>query len=127
MMAGDSAIDWGGVRDSAQKVFRVGGDVLGFAGSQTEGMRFVEWYANKSGDAPALDSAEVIILKHNGCIEYWDSSLTPTRVKKKFTAIGSGASCALGAMHAGATPEQAVKIACKVDTSTGGPVKCLKR
>ncbi len=44
-----------------------------------------------------------------------------------FWAIGSGAPFALGAMAAGATPEQAVKIAARYDTGTNDTVEVVRR
>lgn len=41
----------------------------------------------------------------------------------KFTAIGSGAVAALGALHAGASAVEAVRAAIKVDIFSGGPVQ----
>lgn len=40
-------------------------------------------------------------------------------------AIGSGSEFALGAMHAGATPLEAIRIASKLDIYTGGPLDVL--
>jgi hypothetical protein len=44
----------------------------------------------------------------------------------KFWAIGSGTSAALGALHAGASAEAAVRIAILVDNETGGEVNSLR-
>lgn len=41
------------------------------------------------------------------------------------TSIGSGADLALGAMANGATPQEAIKIAIKYDTGSGGRVQTL--
>ena len=43
-----------------------------------------------------------------------------------FMALGSGSKAALGALHMGATAEQAVAIASLVDTFTGGAVVMLR-
>lgn len=44
-----------------------------------------------------------------------------------YLAIGSGSSFALGALAMGATPEQAIKIAMKFDSGTGGRVRTTKK
>lgn len=44
-----------------------------------------------------------------------------------FWAIGSGAHLALGAMAAGATPEEAVRIAARFDTGTNDDVEVVTR
>ena len=41
-------------------------------------------------------------------------------------AVGSGGDVAMGAMLAGATSQQAVRIACKLDSSSGMPVQIFK-
>jgi ATP-dependent protease HslVU (ClpYQ) peptidase subunit len=55
-----------------------------------------------------------------------NGSVLPVPRGAKFWAIGSGAPYALAAMYAGASATEAVKIAAKIDTSTGLPVKTLK-
>lgn len=42
-----------------------------------------------------------------------------------YVAIGSGAQYAIGALDAGASPEEAVKISCGRDQNTGEPVHVL--
>jgi len=43
-----------------------------------------------------------------------------------FTAIGSGEEFAMGAMAAGATPAEAVRIACELDNWSGGEVLTMR-
>lgn len=40
-------------------------------------------------------------------------------------AIGSGSAYALGAMHVGATPEEAVRVAAMLDCNTGGEIVAM--
>jgi len=127
MMAGDSATDDDGLRGQSTKVFKVDGHIVGFAGSLTEGVKFVAWYATREGDKPTLNDSEALVLRRDGKIEYWDEAMHPAILRNKFSAIGSGAAAALAAMHCGKTPDEAVRIACKVDACTGLPIKCLKR
>jgi len=126
-MAGDSAVDDGGTRARCTKIFRVNGDIVGLAGSLGAGLAFIDWYKTRKEEPPSLSDTNIIILKSNGKIELWDESEYPMRFTNKFYAIGSGADAALAAMYCGKTPTEAVKIACKIDTSTGLPVKTLKR
>lgn len=51
-----------------------------------------------------------------------DAEMCPVEVINDFMAIGSGASYALGAMEAGATPLEAVQIACKHDGNSCLPL-----
>lgn len=43
----------------------------------------------------------------------------------EYVAIGSGSQYALGALDAGASPEDAIKIACLRDQNTGEPVQVM--
>lgn len=47
-------------------------------------------------------------------------------IKEPFTAVGSGASWAMGAMDRGANAEQAVKTAIKYDNQCGGKIQIYK-
>jgi hypothetical protein len=41
--------------------------------------------------------------------------------------VGSGSPYAVGALHAGVKPKQAVEIAAKLDTNTSGPVQIVEQ
>jgi len=128
MMAGDSLVDDGGTAGECKKIYKVKGDIIGVAGGLGAGLAFIEWYKHRSDSPPNLADTSILILKKNGTIELWDEAEFPMKFTNKFYAIGSGADAALGAMHSGKTPTEAVKIACKIDINTGMPVKtlCLK-
>lgn len=49
----------------------------------------------------------------------------PARFNAPFYSIGSGRKYALGAMEAGATVEDAIRIACKLDTLSDLPLETL--
>lgn len=65
-------------------------------------------------------------INGNGILRDSDGA-TLTIPKGDFWAIGSGAHFALGAMAAGATPEEAVKIAARYDTGTNDIVEVVTR
>jgi hypothetical protein len=48
------------------------------------------------------------------------------RSKRGFYAVGSGSHLALGALEAGASPKQAIKIASRYDSGTNNDVRVLK-
>lgn len=54
-----------------------------------------------------------------------DEELEWYYVHDEYVAIGSGGAYAIGALDAGASPEDAVKIACRRDANTGEPVTVL--
>ena len=63
-----------------------------------------------------------ILIQTDGTVWLFDGELAPYRVTDEYAGIGSGASYAIGAMDAGATVEQAVRIACNRDPMSSGPV-----
>jgi len=125
-MAADSCVYAGGIKDRTVKIARVDGHIIGFAGVLTQGKKFIAWYRDREREAPSLEDTEILVLRNNGKIEYWDSAMFPLEVKGPI-AIGSGAAAALGAMYAGKPPHEAVKIACKIDSYTSHPVKVIHR
>lgn len=71
-------------------------------------------------DGPEPKDARALRLYPDGRCEflsgpYWLPASLPA-------AIGSGIDLALGAMEAGATAEEAVRIACRRDASSGGQI-----
>ena len=63
--------------------------------------------------------------KDNGLWVY-EGTIIPARIKNDFWAIGTGANYAIAAMHLGASPTEAVKIACLYDTSSHEPVDTMR-
>jgi hypothetical protein len=55
-----------------------------------------------------------------------ESSIIPAKIKNDFWSIGTGANFAIAAMHFGASPKEAVEIACLYDSSSHGPIDEIK-
>lgn len=110
------------------KLYRKGDAIIGTAGSHALGESFVKWYGSKrkkpNGFGKEADFEALVITK-NGLYHY-DEYLSGGRVLQSWFAIGSGSHAALGALHAGASPEEAVAIACKVDTMSGEPIQIMR-
>ena len=99
--------------------------LLGATGNSYAGAVAMDWYGtNQPPPQFHDDDFELIIVDRSG-VYTMDRYCRPIRTQEKFTAVGSGAAVALGAMYAGATAEEAVKIACKVDNYTSGKVITL--
>jgi ATP-dependent protease HslVU (ClpYQ) peptidase subunit len=116
-----------------RKIVTVDGEqqevILATAGESSSGMHFVDWYG--SGKEPPIElftyadaDFTILVLKKDGLWEY-DAWCRGMRVKDRFYAVGSGAKAALGAMHMGASAEQAAKIACKIDPYCALPVLAM--
>ena len=59
----------------------------------------------------------------------WDDDIVDLgmwRVERTFTAVGSGCDYAIGAMEHGATAQQAVRIACRLDINSRLPIHTHK-
>ena len=127
-MAGDTQLtDDAGSVSHGRKVFKHKGNVIGVAGTYTEAVQFMAWYkAGMRGEAPKMKNVSALLLSKEGLIFCFDGTCNSYRITDKFMAIGSGAHAAMGAMHMGATPREAVLVAAKVDANTGGQVTVRK-
>lgn len=91
----------------------------------------LDWYARgaKADDAPKPAAVEFTFLavKPDGNAFYAsDAFMLTGPLRAEFFAIGSGGYAAQGALHAGASAERAVEIACMVDCWSGLPVVTVK-
>jgi ATP-dependent HslUV protease subunit HslV len=99
--------------------------LIGTAGESSSGLLFVDWYGSDrkppikflDGDADFL----CLVVTPSGVLEY-DKWCRGEEVEEEFAAIGSGAKAALGALYAGASAEEAVRIACKIDPYSSEPI-----
>ena len=130
VLAADSLVTLGStkVHGSYQKIRRIGQYLVGTAGSVACCQAFVDWLkSNDDSHPPPKGEYGALIVDPRGRVrEIENGSVLPVPRGAKFFAIGSGSPYALAAMYAGATAVDAVKIAAKIDTSTGLPVKTLK-
>jgi len=103
--------------------------LAGFAGNAMDIMTVVDFYHNPElyDRAPKTKNFSGLILTQSGRIFiFYDSPGNWLTVDSKYHSIGSGSLTALGAMHMGATPKQAVQAAMKVDPLTGMGTKVIK-
>lgn len=133
-MAGDSQLTYGSTREmSMRKVFRrpKDGALIGVAGIASLATKIVEWFMNDEeyGERPPFGieskEAQAILVRPDGTVEFHDL-YGYHHVDGDFFVGGTGADVALGALEMGATPQQAVRIAAKYDTKTGGKVRYVK-
>jgi ATP-dependent protease HslVU (ClpYQ) peptidase subunit len=102
------------------------GRIVGFAGNAYNWDEFARWLVD-GGDRPQVhDGFGCLVLKPDGSITSIDQhgrefpEVAPA-------AIGSGATLAIGAMDAGKSAADAVKIACARDIYSGGSITVLKK
>lgn len=103
-----------------------GGGFVGGAGTAADIMAAIAWMrAGEIGEAPEPSEGGgywLLILRPDGSIWRAESRFPAFRLRDKFAAIGSGAGLAMAAMDMGADATQAVRIAAKYDSGTGGRI-----
>jgi len=132
-MASDSAC-WIGntLGHRVKKMWRVKGALLGFAGDYTAAQQFLQWVKNggHEDEYPNLSKfiLDVMAVHADGKIHLFEGhySHLPIASTSNYSAIGSGADFALGAMHAGASAVEAVRAATAHDKNSRGPIRTLK-
>lgn len=141
-MAGDKQMTCDNQRAKHVKVSKVEDVIIGYCGVSEAGVAFKLWYetylkndvaiasglpANPDRDKhyPATDDFSALVLHKSGKL-YWYGKLGyGVEVHDRYFGIGSGSDYGLGALYAGASLEQAVKIASKLDNKTGMGVTLL--
>lgn len=113
-----------------KKINRINGHLIGVAGGVADCATFLDW-CRAGGEltetkAPEGSYQALVIDPSGKATEVECGKYLPRMNRTKFHAIGSGAPFALAAMYAGATAVEAVKIATKIDTNSGLPVKSLR-
>ncbi len=102
--------------------------IIGFAGAATDIIDIVDYFERPElyKSCPRTKGVSGIVLTQSGKIFQWDTPNKWIVVTQPFAAMGSGGPTALGAMHMGASPLEAVRAAMKVDPFTGMGTKLLK-
>lgn len=134
VVAFDSRMTYGSltVVRAEPKVVRVSDHgYCGASGGTSECAAFIQWIRAQllpgpKATEPALsDEFEGILVDvSTGKVFLYRKHLKAIQMPAPF-AIGSGAEFAIGAMAAGATAVEAVRICCKLSATTGEPVHCL--
>lgn len=127
VMLGDTQVTSGNSASlSTRKIFRNDkGDLLGMCGNAMALGPLRDWFmAGETGEYEIGEDIEVLIVRADGtvtlhCDGGWFEPYG------EYFAVGSGSDYALGALAAGATPEQAMQAAMKHDTGTGGQIDRL--
>jgi hypothetical protein len=127
-MAGDGLVMNGNdmvVRRDFPKVRRLNdGSLLGVAGNEPAAFAMAGWL--NGGEKPSLDDVEALQLMPDGELRYYHNGNGPSPAEAP-AVLGTGGKLAMGAMLAGATPKEAVKIACSRDICSGGEIISMER
>jgi len=117
---------------NCRKIFEIGNFIVGIAGEYAQCLLFIEEFKNCGTDLSKsfpMDHisgmTSMIYNKSNKKLYRYEGSGLPMLIKPPY-AIGSGSSFAMGAMKYGASAEEAVKIAIKLDISSGLPLNKIE-
>lgn len=115
-----------------QKIYRVTDDdgqsfLVGTSGSVHDCVKFRDWFESGEDDSfnPEDPFAAIVVNEKTGKVVHYEGD-TPMEIDNPYHATGYGAPLALAAMAAGVGAEEAVKAACVIDVSLGGPIQVLK-
>jgi ATP-dependent protease HslVU (ClpYQ) peptidase subunit len=131
VMAADTAsfVCGGDVRipGATKKIHRLAdGGIFGGAGKSFALQTVREWLnGDRKGTIPAGNDATAVWVRPDDSVAVIDGDYVE-EFKGPFFAVGSGAAAALGAMYAGATATEAVRIAGMVDPFCGGEITVLR-
>ncbi len=114
-----------------KKVHRIKGALIGLAGVMSEGQAFLEWYRGDiEKKAPVFEFGEstALVLDEFGLFYFDMNTLGLTKVPGGIESAGSGSVAAICAYEALGfkDPTRAVRIACKHDNGSRGPVRTYK-
>ena len=123
IIAGDSMVSGDDSFYLVEKLRRGKTSVYGACGDWDKILKFYQ-VLEFGGDLDSDTDVTVLELRHDG-IWIYESTIIPARIKNDFWAIGTGANFAIAAMHLGATPMEAVEIACMYDTSSHQPIDVM--
>lgn len=113
--------------DNEQKLYRLtDGRIIGFCGTAGAARDYIAWLEDAAGgDKPKIeDDFSALVLTPEGVVQVHCNCALPDNTDLPVT-IGSGGAIALGAMLAGASPEEAVAISAQRDPFTGGKTTVL--
>ncbi len=130
-MAGDTLVTGAGAPYHTDKIFEIGGSLVGVCGTATATTRFLAWFRKEcppEGDNFGEDDEFYALVLNKKGLFFYGECAEPDELDDDFHAIGSGGKPACMAMFLGKTPAEAVQavIDSGVDQgNTGGEVREL--
>lgn len=105
------------------KAERLNGSIFAMAGTASDMEKFMAWLRReKRGGKPKVEEDFTAMELNSGGLFLYDETLARMRLHHPH-AIGSGAKGARVAMMCGKTVEEAVELACKVDSGSRLPIQ----
>lgn len=110
--------------EDTQKLFRVGDAWVAISGGYEDALAAVDWLRKGSPkEKPELGDSFCMLVAQDGKVRRYEQKLVGFDCIAEWVAAGSGYEVALGAMAAGASAIEAVKIAARFDPSTNDKVQ----
>ena len=111
----------------ADKIIEINGWLAGCSGEYAHMAQFQRWMRG-SKCAPDFTRIDGMVIRPDGRVFKFYGTPRPVELNCPYGhAIGSGANIAIAAMMAGASAEEAVRIAVELDQGCGGPIKIIKQ
>lgn len=109
------------------KVSRVNGCLIGFAGDYEEGQQFLTWFEEGCDPKkkPKFKETDALVLSDKGLFFYPFQTLKPRKIRSGVFSMGTGGKAAICAYEAldKTDPAKAVRIVCKHDSGSRLPVR----
>lgn len=130
-LAADRQSTWGGTPIVTRKVFKLqapdGSFILyGGSGNSIQLGAFHRWVTGLSRDMPFINDCQFMMIDPQCRVWIAQNNMDWHRIRVPRWAMGSGADYALGAMEHGATANEAVRVASRLDTGTGMGIDCVR-
>jgi len=113
------------------RIFLGSGHLLGIGKvKRWAGVKFAEKhrpdFEELFGECRSEFGFSCIVIDQYGAVTLVDEEMEPQPILDSYFAIGSGSHFAVGAMDAGASVEDAVRIACKRDPNSSEPLSVVR-
>jgi ATP-dependent HslUV protease subunit HslV len=127
VMAADTLMLIGGIKQHVRKVLKRRGYLLGVSGSNCPSdAEMLAWFFQEPGSLskPNLPRTkfDMLVVTPDGGIQLWNGGGSFEPILTPFYAVGCGAEVALGAMEMGATAVQAARAAIRWSAGVEGRV-----
>lgn len=125
VMVADSSITDADRVWAGRKVWRVRGALVGMAGDDSDRLAFLEWYRGGMVGPAKMGESSALILNARGLYLIDANYTAPQRLESGREAIGTGGKAAICVYEAlrFTDPRKAVRIVCKHDANSRGPVR----
>jgi ATP-dependent protease HslVU (ClpYQ) peptidase subunit len=132
-LAADKRMGFGCEFTTVTKIYKVNGELIGWAGESALGRAMIAWYRDgaEPKDFPAAQRdisrvGSLIVIRKNGAIWHFAAEPYPCEVEDKTYTIGSGSAFAAAALYLGRCARGAVEVACALDMNCGNGIDTLE-